>query len=378
MMKKGCFAILLILIGLLVCVLPGCANHEEQEGNTLSAISPSLAKVTMPFALKQDANTGRDLNMYTICYSDAECFIVANVYDNITTAYEVIFPEIRTDGLYMVDYRNEDAAIHFNIKSKNLIYSAVPYKNGIIFVESALTEHTMSDGTHTYKWTLTYFDGVTQKVIDSGYSRNKLATEITLVNSVPVYVCENTNADAIEVSVNRVAGLNTEKIESFAGFEHLDVLQTNGNTFFLHLYDSENRNAVLITGDARKIHSKYEVNALLNSCSITKNYAVASMGKEIGEGSVIGISFEGTEEKCIDETRKLWRMTGSAGKYCVAVDDGFNPYYIDIDNCHIDELLLPDEMEGCTIVKSFHPAGEDTFLLAVNYREFYIMNLRTG
>ena len=67
--------------------------------------------------------------MYTICYSGNDILIVANVYDDITTATEIIYPEIRTNGVYVLNYREASSKL-YDLKSENLIYSAVPYKDG--------------------------------------------------------------------------------------------------------------------------------------------------------------------------------------------------------------------------------------------------------
>lgn len=68
-------------------------------------------------------------------------------------------------------------------------------------------------------------------------------------------------------------------------------------------------------------------------------------------------------------------MTGSSGKYCVAVDDNFNPYYIDISNNIVGKIELADEMENDILIKSFYPADKDNYILSINNESFYIMRL---
>ena len=72
----------------------------------------------------------------------------------------------------------------------------------------------------------------------------------------------------------------------------------------------------------------------------------------------------------------------------MTVDDGFNLYYIDIEEEKVGQVLIPDEMkyllvdstsvegekEYISSIKSFYPAGKNKFLTEINMEEFYIMD----
>ena len=111
-------------------------------------------------------------NDYVICFSDETRFIEANMYNDVTTAYEIIKPEVRTDSIYVIDYENPENYIEYKVNSREWIYSAVPYKDGIIYAQSAGMEETIyvspRGDTYGYEWKLIYFDGREKKTIDRG------------------------------------------------------------------------------------------------------------------------------------------------------------------------------------------------------------------
>ena len=184
------------------------------------------------------------------------------------TATEIIYPEIKTNGLYLLNLSDDKKYTFYDIKSDGWIYSAVPYKDGIIFAE-----YTGVPDEGGYGWSICYIDGKNKTILDSGCSRTWFTTHLTLLdNKMPIYVCEK-----------------------------------------------------------------------IKPCPKTKRW---------------------------------WRMAGSSGKYCTVIDSGFNPYYIDIENSCVGEILLPEEMESGFLVKSFYPIEKDKFILDINYMDFYIMDLR--
>ena len=357
---------------IMVLAFAACSNTDIDEANASGTINAKLTSITMPFDLEEDSETGEKLNMYTICYSGKDSIIVANVYDNITTATEIIYPETRTNGVYVLNYRDASSKL-YDLKSENLIYSAVPYKDGLLYAESKIDEeHTQES---IYKWNVIYFDGKNQHTIDSGYSKNQTATEVTLIGATPVYVSEHTEEGATTVSVKKIVNLSGETIDSFDNVEKHSIIETNGDAYLFTLYDQQNETSTLCAGDENEVYLQYQLNDVLNSCTLNANCIVASMGEDSGKIKIAGIPLDGSEEKDLQQTKRWWRMTGSSGQYCVAVDDNFNPYYIKINDDIVGEISLPDEMENDILVKSFYPADKDSYILSINDESFYIMEL---
>lgn len=354
---------------IMILSFAACSDTDADDGASSGTINAKLTQITMPFDLEEDSETGKKLNMYTVCYSGKDTIIVANVYDDITTATEVIYPETRTKGVYVLNYR-EDSSEFYDLKSENLIYSAVPYKDGIIYAESKIdTQESM------YKWNIVYFDGKNHNIIDSGYSTNQIATEVTLIGKTPVYVSEHTEGGLTTVSVKKVVNLKSETIEAVDNARKYSIIETNGDAYFFTLYDCQNEKAKLCAGDEKEVYLQYQLDDALNSCTINENCIVASIGEETGDIKIVGIPLDGSKEKYLQQTKRWWRMTGSSGDYCVAVDDNFNPYYIKISSDVVGEVALPDEMENDILVKSFYPAGKDNYILSINDESFYIMEL---
>ena len=355
----------------MIFAFTACSNDDTNEGDEPETINAKVTQITMPFDLEEDPEPGRKLNMYTVCYSGKDILVVANVYKNFTTPTEVIPPEIRTNGIYVLNYR-EDSSKLYDLKSKNFIYSAVPYKDGLIYVEAELDEEYKEDAC---KWNVIYFDGKNQHTIDSGYSENQMATEVTLIGKTPVYISEHTEKGETTVSVKKVVNLSSETIESIDNFEKYSIVETNGDTYLFELYDRQNKTPTLYAGNEKELYLRYKLDDLVNSCAINEKYIVASIGKETDKVKLLGIQLDGSEEKTLQQIKRWWRMTGSSGEYCVAVDNNFNPYYIKISDNAVGEIALPDRMENEILGKRFYPAGKDTFILAIDDELFYIMEL---
>jgi len=357
---------------IMVLAFAACSNTDTDEANASGTINAKLTPITMPFDLEEDSETGKKLNMYTICYSGKDILIVANVYDNITTATEIIHPEIRTNGVYVLNYREASSKL-YDLKSENLIYSAVPYKDGLLYAESKFDEEHMPEPM--YKWNVIYFDGKNQHTIDSGYSTDQTATEVSLIGETPVYISEHTEEGITTVSVKKVTDISSETIESVNNAKMYSIVETNGDMYLFTLYDRQNETSTLCAGDENEVYLQYQLNDVLNSCTINENYIVASIGEETGKTKIVGIPLDGSEEKDLQQTKRWWRITGSSGQYCVTVDDNFNPYYIKINDDIVGEISLPDEMENDILVKSFYPADKDSYILSINDESFYIMEL---
>lgn len=377
-----------LCIFLLAClILTGCSETEQPQDNTKSTyasydgdpISPTLTKIDMPFDIEKREGE-KNLNTPVFCYSDKDGFIVANIYEYMMTATETIYPEMRTEGLYRYDYESQNITA-YDIRSKDAtIYSAVPYGEGLFYVEQFLSG---SDGNDVegYPWNLVYYDGKDKKIIDSGYSSSWCSTEIILIRGVPVYVCEKVNADNItEIQINKITNMEIETIDSMYNFENYSIVETNGEFYLLDLYDKGNETPVLVEGNENKVFIKREMSGGICSCALTSDYAVVSTGgQDVFERKVLAIPFDDAEEIEIPQIKKWWRMTGSNGKYCVAVDDGFHPYYIDVEKSVVGRIMLPEEIDPSTAeaytAKSFEPAGKDKFILGLDYEDYYIMDL---
>lgn len=376
MSKRRKRAALLCLAVSMGFLLAGCGAVNQPistDGtHTGQPIQPELVEIRMPFALAKDGETGRAANMYTVCYSGADCLLVADVNDDITTATETIRPEIRTNGLYRVDYDADAEPVFYNLVSDGLIYCAVPYAEGIVYVESK-----PQGGEANYAWSVVYFDGQSKVPIDGGLCQDQLTTQLTLVGDTPEYLCQrNGEQGDTGIAVCKIVGQQTQELDFLPGVINRNMLDGNGTTYLLNLYDAAQEQVLLAAGDAEGIRTRYQLTDKLNSCSISQRHVVASVGEELGQRNIEGLPLNGGENRVLFPAKRLWRITGAEGTYCVAVDDKFAPYYIHAEKEIIGEIRLPDEVGPSTVVKTFYPAGKDRFLLSVDYERFYLLELQ--
>ncbi len=369
--NKSLICIMLIIT---VFAVAGCSKTDTVGADAPKPIQAKLTEINMPFELEENQETGKALNMYTVCYAGSDILMVANVYDDITTATEVILPEVRTKGIYALNYK-EGVTKLYDIESDNLIYSAVPYKDGILYVDSKLDDE-YTEGER-YKWNLVYFDKSEETVIDSGYSKNETATEITLVEETPVYVSERIDEGKTKVKVNKIVDMNIENIESFDNVEkHFNsLLENNGDSYLFNLYDAQDEKLIMCAGNVSEVYLQHTIEEVFNSSAITGEYVVASLGEETGKTKLVGIPLDGSDVKELEQVNRWWRMAGSSKEYCVAVDENFNPYYINIAQGIVEEIILPDEMEEEILVKGYHSIGNNDYILSINYETYYIMEL---
>ena len=111
----------LFLFILTTSILSACSNNEHPQnasGHTApeNSIAPELSEINMPYELEKNEETGRYLNSYSICYYDKDCLIVANVFNDTVTATEIIYPEIKTNGLYLLNLSDDKKYTFYDIK----------------------------------------------------------------------------------------------------------------------------------------------------------------------------------------------------------------------------------------------------------------------
>lgn len=369
----------LICISLIFAILCGCSdNKANTTASTYSEpINANLTEIDIPFALVTKEETGKNPNMYTTCYSDENVLIIANVYDDIYTAESIIPPDIRTKGVYLINYNEKGKYTLFDIESDGVIYSAVPYKDGIIYAEYKTSEDEFISDNTICQWKIAYFDENKHIDIDSGYCKNKLSAEIVLIDEIPIYICENNSKNFTQVSVNKIVDFKIKQIKKFENCETLNLFETNGKYYFTDVHDSSQQKSFFIAGDSEKIYIEQDKPEPCSSFSITENYIVCAVGGEMGNTQIIGIPLNNSEEKKLPQTKQWWRITGSSGKYCTVVDDGFNLYYINIEECKAGQIILPEKIQSVFTTKMFFPAGKDRYIIELESEEigdkFYVM-----
>lgn len=331
-------------------------------------ITPEAQEINMPFNLEYNEH-GVALNERVLGYADEEKMLIINSYKYMVNIPGDSPPEYATKGMYMVYFDGKTPCQKYDIKSDMYIYSAVPYKDGIIYIRNDfLNEDDFAAGHDMgYRWNVIYsdVDGTNVKRIDSGYSETTSA-EIILLEDTPVYVCEDFDGDKTDVLIKKIVDLKCETIAVMKNHENTSLFEKNKTEYFLNLYDFNEKAGVAVAGDLEGIKVSYPFKDVCNSVSISRDCIVGSFGGEMGNTNITCKSLEDEIEESIPQTKRWWRMTGASGRYCVMVDDGFNPYYFDTDNLEVGKIDIGGLQTEPFAPKMFYPAGKDRFVLELS------------
>lgn len=358
--------------------ITACAFRNQHDGESDHKITPQLTPIEMPFEIEKDEETGKDINMYTVCYTDDEVIIAADVHKYIAESGSIKAQAVSTKGLYLFEYADGDGKkIYFDIvEEDNIVYSAVPYNGGIIFAEYRQSSEDTGGEDYMWQWKVKYYDGAECTEIDSGYCKNETSTQIFLYNGEPLYVCERYDSTAATLSINSIVNLKPYIIAELADWQKADgTVNVSENGFFIRAYYEDIENSMAIVGEKDKILMQKEIGKKISSAALISDHIMYLKEKESGKTQIKSLSLNGTEEKSLDETGSWNKITGSSGKYCLMLDDAFNPYYADLEAGIVDKILLTCEQGSEIKEKTFYPAGKDCFILEVGKKDYYVLEI---
>lgn len=379
-----CLPFMLLLTGMSFTGCSGVAEEPEKVLKTGDSITPLLTEIQMPYELEIKEGWEYPVNNYEVCYSDDEVMIVANTYRDLYTPYSVIHPEPRTDGVYVVNYNEPSSYTHLDIESDSTVYSAVPYKDGIIYAQTKLVdEKTHVDNTVQYLWSILYFDGTKSEIIDSGYGKNLCTAQLTLLEDIPVYTCERSTESSVNMEIRKIVDLKPETIETLPDHENFTYsICSNGTSYFAQFYNEESKDTVIV-GNAEKVYLKRTFDEGFNSGCLTKEHLICSVGlddDDDGENDdsnikLIKIALDSPhDETVIPLEQRLWRMNCSQGRYITAFHESSKPCYIDTEAGVIGEIAIDEEIALAITYPNFYPAGKNRYILPSNLNtvNFYL------
>lgn len=378
-----CLLFMLLLISVSFTGCSGVAEEPEKALKTGDPLTPLLTEIQMPYELETKEGWEYPVNNYEVCYSDDAVMIVANTYRDLYTPYSLIHPELRTDGVYIVRYNEPSSYTHLAIKSDSTVYSAVPYKNGIIYAETKLVdEKTHVDNTIQYLWSILYFDGTKSEIIDSGYGKNLCAAQLTLLEDIPVYTCERSTSSSVNMEIRKIVDLKAETIETLPGYENFTYsICSNGTSYFAQFYDEESKDTVII-GNAEEVYLKRTFDEGFTSGCLTKDHLICAVGGDDDDGEdnnikLIKIALDSDhDETVIPLEQPLFRMNCSQGRYITAFNESSKPCYIDTEAGVMGEIAIDEKIALAITYPNFCPAGKNRYILPVdlNTVNFYLVD----
>ena len=380
-MKKSFFLIILLFITLSTsCTLSDNNKVQNKEGLYGPPIEAKLTPIERPFAMEYDER-GRHFNFPSVCYSDESTLVISNV--NVTRGTDdpgvVIEPEFRTDGIYIINTETGEYE-KLSILHKDEIYQAVPYKDGIIYsccrYRQTTEEDSFLDKT-SFEWEISYFDGHKSDVIDSGFCSVGDSPRLTMAENIPIYVCENNTGDFSSVTLRRIDNMEVSVIEDFNGYKFAFAtdLCDNGQEHCFKILDEKSDKEVIFAGSKNEILVEKELEDGCDSYGIADKYIVCSLGAKMGETSLLGIPVDGGEEKLLEQSKRWYRIEGGRGKYCLTVDEGFNLYYIDIEESSVGQITLPEDVVEPGAPKGLFSENPDCFILEASLEDYFRLKL---
>lgn len=124
----------------------------------------------------------------------------------------------KTTGIYMLDYMTEQESYTFyDVKSETVIYSALPYNEGILYTDYSFAD---TDSSRPIKWQIKYCDSQATTVIDEGFCSSDSRTPyLCQSEGVPVYFCEMLDAEGAHYTIRAVSDLKYRIVDEITGYE---------------------------------------------------------------------------------------------------------------------------------------------------------------
>lgn len=362
-MKKRVLLIVLVL----VLGLTGCASQGV-----------SITPMEVPVETARDDETGISNELY-LCYAKDGHVIVANIIsDSHRDDGQGIAqnPETWTEGLYILSDDGEGYT-RYGISGNRSVYDAVPYDEGILCVTYAWADNASGSSDADYRWELIYHDGREEQLMDGGYTSYEALPQITLMGEAPVYISENNTAVTRSVTVRTIEDGSPRVIKDFDGYGFNDEISSNAEAYCFEIYEPHVQQPVLCAGNMDGIFFEKELEKWSNSYGVAGDRIICSLGKNLGNNTVMGISLDGGDDMTFEDTKWWFNITSEDDKICLAVDSISTIYSVDVENAEIEPLELPGGYEDQWLTKSKVIGGDSGggYVVLVDNKELYSLQL---
>lgn len=353
-----CF-ILLIIVVLLVCCVVFLHNPEVSVAAT---------------PLNVDLG---DLNKFvpTLCYTD-DSRMIFSLGQRIRDGSG---PLVNTEVLAIYSYTEEAVEKEFTVNRDSYIYRIIPYKDGLLYSDYEFIE----DFDGNVNWTVNYISDKEKMEICKGRARYYERTPaFAKIGDEVVFLCEHAGEGGYRYEVNRLVGFEAENI--FTDTEHVLVgskmMCTNNEEYCFMVAKEGDKYATLVIGDLKGKRSYTPTDGLLISYGITDKYAVCSVKQEIGENlfrqTLVRINVKtGKVSTYMEEA--CYRITGGQSKFCLCVDDNFQPFEINLKKGQRKALNIEGFINNENSALAFYPAGKDRIIVNYNMSEKYFLFIST-
>lgn len=367
-----------ILIVFLVFLCCGCAD-DRQKPSTPDDSIPNES-VNRQYSVPTDLDPSTERSEPIFLYEKLELPEAISQADNLYCCYgdgeytvlslgsrngKQEGPLQKTDSLALCD--QDGGVAFFPVATEADIISALPYHNGIIYVD-------YEEQPDYVIWSVVQTDGEQDKVIDSGTSSYyEQIPYLFFVEGDVYYLCRNDGGFCVKAIKDGAVEVLFERDDCALS---LVRAYSNGNQFCFLGYYPESNFATLFICDSSGVLFENELHGKITSYAIMGQYAVCGTGdEESGNCSVEVFNLKTGQGKMISEpVGPLYCLQGS-GSECVCVGFAWQPYYVSISDERVSAMPWPwpTEQKSSTLTNIlFYPAGESRFFVLARKGEEYL------
>lgn len=327
-MNKRFLALSLLLIGVVFCT--ACRNEAEDI---------TYEPLELNFELEEgQSETG--------CYYGEEAIIFSVGERNERDEG----PLVNTVSLILYDCANEKVVKEFLIDSEAYICSAIPYKDGILYLDY---EGVFKDVT----WSLVFVDEKGKKLIKKGVCSSYQHTPVLrLVDETPVFFWENREGEAAKCGLSKI--VDDEIVDVFEREKQdngISYFTTNGEKY---LFLEGREYGTFVIGDMSGIKHEYALDKKIISFTMTKECIVCSLGED-DKYSLLEINLKNGKGKEVSMEKPLYRLESIGDNTCFGVYYDFESFMLNLKSDKLSEAPAPEGLEGSRSPRAYFRVSKD-------------------
>jgi hypothetical protein len=344
-----------MVIGIMTMFLTGCQSAESKSLFT----NPKYTQVDITFDIEENQTQ-------TLCFVDDELALFSVGTKNGNPEGSLY----NTDYLLYYDYINGSVVETFQIDSDGDVSSAVPYHDGVLYVDYT---GNLADN----KWQIKFTNGEKTTVLDEGECDSLLNLPVIIfIEDTPVYIWQNTSYDFIRYGVNKVEDMNISNIFTDAERTLGAVsFYGNGEEYCALIQKPDSEFGSIIVGNLDDIIFTYDLEHKLTSFGITNEKVVCALADSDRDMLIQSIDIE---KQNVDEKVLYKNIYGLKGlnNNTILYADGTDLCQIDIDNFEKTEIPSTEEISSLTGSRVIYPISEDKCIIEIgtgSASKYYIM-----
>lgn len=355
-MKK--FTIAMFAFMLISLTLMTSCQGEVIEKTTFE--NTTYSEIPLNFELDE-------LQSETCCYVDEQIML----FTVGTRNGKPEGPLVSTDYMMTYDYKEGQIRAKYEVETEGYIFSAVPYEDGIIYVDY--------DGNLAEtKWQVRFISETENLILDEGESDSYAHTpRVTLIDGVPVYVWQNTPGEENVYGINKVVDM--ESLNIFKDEENTlsyVYFKDNSKEYCFLISKPDYTYGTIVVGDMNGIRYTYDLEEKLNSFGMTEDYVVCSTAESEEQKHLIKLKIDSGKAEEAAMSKHLYKLTGLEDNTCLLVDYDFNMFQLDVDSEELIGLPLPEEFLGQTHSTAYYPINRDKCIVEFGLEDsdvYYMM-----